>query len=148
MKQAIHFSSILRGRFLRDNCMTIAIAIHYNNLNINSCIYQSIPEISMAWYITIAWCRNDFHSRANSKFVSLFRNIKSSNRKPNNFIIIYIKKFRNSDWLRAVRLIPNSAILCYHSANLCYHSANLCYQCKFLLSQCKFLLSHFGGKKP
>ena len=33
-------------------------------------------------------------------------------------IIIYMKKIRN-DWLRAVQLIPNSAILCYHSANLC-----------------------------
>ena len=34
---------------------------------------------------------------------------------------------RNSDWLRAVRLIRNSA-------NFCYHSANFCYQCKFVLS--------------
>ena len=28
----------------------------------------------------------------------------------------------NSVWLRAVRLISNSAILCYHSENLCYSS--------------------------
>ena len=44
-------------------------------------------------------------------------------------LIIYMKTFRNSDWLRAVRLNPNSAILCYRSANLCYHSANFdsCY---------------------
>ena len=52
-----------------------------------------------------------------------------------------MKKFRNSHWLRAATLIPNSAISCYHSANVCY-------QCKFLLSQCKFVLSHFAGKKP
>ena len=32
-----------------------------------------------------------------------------------------MKKFRNSHWLRAATLIPNSAISCYHSANLCYH---------------------------
>ena len=38
-----------------------------------------------------------------------------------------MKKIRNSDWLGAVRLIPNSAILCYHSANMYHHSANLCY---------------------
>ena len=42
-------------------------------------------------------------------------------------LTIYMKKFRNSDWLRAMRLIPNIAILCYHSANFCYHSAILCY---------------------
>ena len=42
--------------------------------------------------------------------------------------IQYMKKFRNSDWLSAVRLIPNSAIMCYHSANLCLViSANFCY---------------------
>ena len=58
-----------------------------------------------------------------------------------SYLIIYMKKFRNSDWLRAVRLIPISAILCYHSAHLCY-------QYKFQLSQCKFVLTHFGGKKP
>ena len=65
--------------------------------------------------------------------------------------LIYMKEFRNSDWLRAVWLIPNSAILCYHSANFCYHSANdstnLYYsRCKFLLWQCIFVLSHFGEK--
>ena len=44
-------------------------------------------------------------------------------------LIIYMKTFRNSDWLRAVRLNPNSAILCCRSANLCYHSVNFdsCY---------------------
>ena len=47
-----------------------------------------------------------------------------------------MKKFRNSHWQRAARLIPNSAISCYHSANVCY-------QCKFLLSLCKFV---FTGK--
>ena len=38
-----------------------------------------------------------------------------------SYIIIYMKNFRNSDWLKAVRFIPNSAILCYHSGNFCYH---------------------------
>ena len=28
--------------------------------------------------------------------------------------------YEKIDWLRAVPLIPNSAIFCYHSANLCY----------------------------
>ena len=28
-----------------------------------------------------------------------------------------MKAFRSSDWLRAVQLIPNRAILCYHSAH-------------------------------
>ena len=60
-------------------------------------------------------------------------------RKINNQI--HEKKNRNSDWLRAVRLIRNSAILCYHSENMCY-------QYKFLLSQCKFVLLQFGGEKP
>ena len=32
-----------------------------------------------------------------------------------------MKKLRNSDWMTAVRLISNGAILCYRSANLCYH---------------------------
>ena len=36
-----------------------------------------------------------------------------------------MKTLRNSDWLREVLLIPNSANLYY---------------------QCKFVLSHFGGK--
>ena len=41
-----------------------------------------------------------------------------------------MKKIRNSDWLRAVQLIPNSRQFC-----ACY--------------QCKFVLPHFGvGKKP
>ena len=31
-----------------------------------------------------------------------------------------MKKLRNFDWLRAVRLIPNSTV-CYHSENFCYH---------------------------
>ena len=51
-----------------------------------------------------------------------------------------MKKIRNSEWPRAVRLIPNCTILCYHIANLCY-------QCKFLISHCKIVLSHFGGRK-
>ena len=38
--------------------------------------------------------------------------------------MVCMKKFCNSEWLRALRLIPNSAILCYHSPNLYY-------QCKF-----------------
>ena len=37
------------------------------------------------------------------------------------FITTYMKNFCNSDWLRAVQLIPNRAILCYDSANLCCH---------------------------
>ena len=57
-------------------------------------------------------------------------------------IIKYMKKFRNTDQLRAVQLIPKSTILCYYSLILCYQT------CKFMLSQCIFVLLHFGGKKP
>ena len=70
-------------------------------------------------------------------------------------LIIYMRKFCISVGLRAVRLIPNSAILCYHRTNLCYHRVNLCFQranfCYHRTNlgyQCKLLLSHFGRKKP
>ena len=32
-----------------------------------------------------------------------------------------MKTFRNSDLVRAGRLIPNRATLCYHDAKFCYH---------------------------
>ena len=41
-------------------------------------------------------------------------------------IVIYMKKFRNSDWVRAARLIPNSAITvqCVITVQICVISAH------------------------